>query len=182
VVYLDGHLDLSDGNTSPTGEAADMPLSVALGRGPAAWVAVCDGASARVEDVVPIGYRDPDEIPTFEQIAPELGPGFRPVSKDVVLSEGPTAVGERVAADLGGRAGRLWMHLDVDILGEDEFPATDYLMPDGLDMDELVALMRPLAVSPALIGVSIGCYNPEKDPEDVYGRALVEAFRATFAP
>ena len=89
VAYLDGHLDLSDGVTSPTGEAADMPLSVALGRGPAAWVDVCDGASARVEDVVPIGYRDPDEVPTFEQIAPELGPAFRPVSKDEVVSEGP---------------------------------------------------------------------------------------------
>ena len=29
------------------------------------------------------------------------------------------------------------MHLDVDILGEDVFPATDYLMPGGLDMAEL---------------------------------------------
>jgi arginase len=26
--YLDGHLDLYDGVTSPTGEAADMPISV----------------------------------------------------------------------------------------------------------------------------------------------------------
>lgn len=182
VAYLDGHLDLSDGKTSPTGEAADMPLSVALGRGPAAWVDVCDGATARVEDVVPIGYRDPDEVPTFEQIAPELGPGFRPVSKEEVQAEGPTAVGERVAADLAARAGRIWMHLDVDILGEDVFPATDYLMPDGLDMSELIALMRPLAASPALVGLSIGCYNPEKDPGDGNGRALVDAFRATLAP
>ena len=122
VAYLDGHLDLSDGNTSPTGEAADMPLSVALGRGPAAWVAVCDGASARVEDVVPIGYRDPDEIPTFAQIAPELGPAFHPVSKDEVVSEGPGAVGARVAEDLRARAGRFWMHLDVDILGSYAYP------------------------------------------------------------
>ena len=144
VAYLDGHLDLSDGVTSPTGEAADMPLSVALGRGPAAWVEVCGGATSRVEDVVPIGFRDPDEVPTLEQIAPELGPAFRPISKDEVQTEGPAAVGERVAADLASGAGRFWMHLDVDILGEDEFPATDYLMPDGLDMDELVALMRPL--------------------------------------
>jgi arginase len=182
VAYLDGHLDLSDGVTSPTGEAADMPLSVALGRGPAAWVEVCDGASARVEDVVPIGYRDPDEVPTFDQIAPELGPAFRPVSKDEVVAEGPGAVGARVEADLCARAGRFWMHLDVDILGENEFPATDYLMPDGLDMEQLVALMRPFAASPALVGVSIGCYNPQKDPGDRYGRALVQAFRATLAP
>jgi arginase len=53
-------------------------------------------------------------------------------------------------------------------------------MPDGLDMDELVALMRPLAASPTLIGLSLGCYNPEKDPGDVYGRVLVDAFRATL--
>lgn len=180
VAYLDGHLDLSDGNTSPTGEAADMPLSVVLGRGPAAWVDICDGASARTEDVVPIGYRDPDEVPTFEQIAPELGPEFRPVSKGDIRSEGPGAVGERIASELGARTGRFWMHLDVDILGEDVFPATDYLMPDGLDMGELVALMRPFAVSPSLIGISLGCYNPEKDPGDVCGRALVEAFAAAL--
>ena len=34
LAYLDGHLDLYDGETSPTGEAADMPISVVLGRGP----------------------------------------------------------------------------------------------------------------------------------------------------
>jgi len=85
-----------------------------------------------------------------------------------------------VVAGLAAGAGRFWLHLDVDVLGEDVFPATDYLMPDGLDMDELVALMRPLGTSPALVGVSIGCYNPEKDPGDRCGRALVEAFRLSL--
>ena len=42
VVYLDGHLDLYDGVNSPSGEAADMPLAVALGIGPDAWGAVAD--------------------------------------------------------------------------------------------------------------------------------------------
>jgi arginase len=178
VAYLDGHLDLYDGDTSPTGEGADMPLSVALGRGPHAWVEVCGGASAHASDVVPIGFRDVDELPTLERLGPELGDGFHPVSKEAVRSEGPAAVGERVAAELTAGAGRFWLHLDVDVLGEDVFPATDYLMPDGLSMEELAALMRPLGTSPSLIGISLGCYNPEKDPLDVYGRALVEAFHA----
>ena len=181
VAYLDGHLDLYDGMTSPTGEGADMPLSVALGRGPAAWVDVCGGSSARVEDVVPIGYRDSDELPTYSKLAPELGPGFRPISKEDVRTEGPVVVGERTAAALAASAGRYWLHLDVDILGEDVFPATDYLMPNGLNMDELVALMRPLAISTSLAGASLGCYNPEKDPGDVCSRALVEAFAAAFS-
>ena len=180
VAYLDGHLDLYDGVTSPTGEGADMPLSVALGRGPAAWVEACGGPSTLVGDIVPIGYRDPDELSTLAVLRPELGQGFRCVSKDEVQGEGPSAVGERVGGELTAGPGRFWLHLDVDILGEEVFPATDYLMPDGLDMDELVALMRPFAASPSLIGISLGCYNPEKDPGDVCGRALVEAFAATI--
>lgn len=181
MAYLDGHLDLYDGLTSPTGEGADMPLSAALGRGPAAWVEACGGPSTRVEDVVPIGYRDPDELPTLAELKPELGPGFRCVSKDEVQGEGPSAVGARVARELAAGPGRYWLHLDVDILGEDVFPATDYLMPGGLEMREMVALMRPFAVSPSLIGISLGCYNPEKDPGDVCARALVEAFAAALA-
>jgi arginase len=180
VAYLDGHLDLYDGVTSPTGEGADMPLSVALGWGPAAWVEVCGGASARPEDIVPIGYRDQDELPAFTLLAPRLGEAFNHVSKDSVRIEGPATVGERTASRLAGDTGRFWLHLDVDVLGDDVFPATDYLMPDGLDMDELVALMRPLLSSPALIGASIGCYNPQKDPHDACGRALVDAFRVAM--
>ena len=41
-------------------------------------------------------------------------------------------------------------------------PATDYLMPAGLDWDELAELLAPLGASPALAGVSLACLNPEK--------------------
>jgi arginase len=47
-------------------------------------------------------------------------------------------------------------------------PATDYLMPDGLQWDELAALMGPLGASPGLAGLSLGCLNPEKDPAGNY--------------
>ena len=122
-----------------------MPLSVALGRGPAAWVDVCGGATSRVEDVVPIGFATRTRCRRSSRSRPSWVRRSVPSRRTRSQTEGPAAVGERVAADLAARAGRFWMHLDVDILGEDEFPATDYLMPDGLDMDELVALMRPLA-------------------------------------
>ena len=39
LAYLDGHLDLYDGQTSTTGEPADMPISVLTGNGPVAWSA-----------------------------------------------------------------------------------------------------------------------------------------------
>ena len=34
MAYVDGHVDVYDGTTSPTGEGADMPMSDAFGRGP----------------------------------------------------------------------------------------------------------------------------------------------------
>ena len=57
-----------------------------------------------------------------------------------------------------------WVHLDVDVLDMTAFPATDYLMPNGLDLDQLAGVLQPLTQHPAMIGFSLGCYNPSKDP------------------
>jgi arginase len=67
----------------------------------------------------------------------------------------------------------------VDVLDQDVFPATDYLMPDGMTWDELGGVLGPLLRSPSLIGLSLACYNPEKDPELECGRRLVEAIRVS---
>lgn len=175
LAYLDGHLDLYDGVTSPTGEAADMPISVALGFGPDAWVEACGGATVAAEDVEVLGYRDLEESQAFGMRHPASVPGLRHVDVDRVRSTGPASVGDAAADAL---ASGFWLHLDVDVLDERVFPATDYLMPGGLDLDELVAMMHSLASSPALIGASLGCYNPEKDLDGSNGRALVEIWRA----
>jgi len=66
------------------------------------------------------------------------------------------------------------LHLDLDVLDEKAFPATDYLMPGGIEMSQLADLLRPLGQDAALIGVSIGCYNPQKDPDGQYGAALTD--------
>ena len=84
------------------------------------------------------------------------------------------AAGAELAARLGA-AGPFWLHLDVDVLDEAVFPATDYLQPNGLDWEELAAVLAPLSGSEQLVGVSLGCYNPEKDPGLDCGRRLVEA-------
>src|SRR6476646_1039500 len=65
LIYLDGHLDLYDGETSPTGEAADMPIAVVLGRGPSAWVGVAGGLSVDAGDLALLAYRDLDESQAY---------------------------------------------------------------------------------------------------------------------
>ncbi|MGH2966430.1 MAG: arginase family protein [Solirubrobacterales bacterium] len=181
LAYLDGHLDLYDGVTSPTGEAADMPVAVALGRGPERWVEAAGGPSLAVKDAAIVGYRDRVESLEHGMLQPEeLGRELTHVSVDDLRVSGARAVAERVAAGLAAEA-PFWLHLDVDVLDQEVFGATDYLMPNGMSWEELGDCLGPFASSPALAGVSLACYNPEKDPGRRCGRALIEALGAAFS-
>ncbi|MBA3865005.1 MAG: arginase family protein [Solirubrobacterales bacterium] len=178
LVHLDGHLDLYDGVTSPTGEAADMPVSVALGIGPKIWVELAGGASVAADRAALVGFRDREETLEYGMLQPEaLDPAPMLRSLEDLRARGPGAAATEVASALGER-GPFWLHFDVDVLDPTVFAATDYLMPDGLDWDELGAVLGPLSTAPSLVGVSLGCYNPEKDPDRSCGRALVDALAA----
>jgi arginase len=172
LAYLDGHLDLYDGRTSPTGEAADMPVSVVTGLGPAAWSAAVGAPLTRPGQLLLLGPRDRGQacadgsaMPDDAGLEPELTPAD-------LRARGVAEAGAAAASRLAD-AGPYWVHLDVDILDETEFPATDYLLPGGLTCAELGELMQPLAASPALAGMSVACYNPGKDPAAASARALI---------
>ncbi len=152
-----------------------MPIAVALGLGPEAWVEAAGGTTVVPERTALVGFRDRAE---------SIADGMRQ-PEDLVrppLLYGADQLRERglaaQAAELTERlttTGPFWLHLDVDVLDERVFPATDYLQPDGLDWDDLAALLTPLASSDSLIGASLACYNPDKDPDLTCGRRLVEA-------
>ena len=100
----------------------------------------------------------------------------------VLLGQQPvlTKVGKSIEAELTEGDSKFWLHLDVDILDRDAFPATDYLMPDGMSIAELKSVIAPLAASPGLIGVDVTCFNPEKDPDRSCGTALASLMRNTL--
>jgi arginase len=179
VAYVDGHVDVYDGHGSPTGEAADMPMSVAFGLGPEPWVQAAGGASVAPADFVVLGARDPEE-------AHDIGPLLAGRLADVdvhgpedLRAQGLASAGERAAHRL---AKPFFVHLDLDVLDERAMPATDYLMPGGLQWDELAALLEPLGRSPDLAGLSLGCLNPEKDPDGAFTERTCALLAGALAP
>ena len=148
-----------------------MPVSVALGLGPAAWVEAAGGASVALEHAALAGFRDREESLAYGMRQPEtLNPPPLLRSNDDLRARGPATV----AAELPGLLGApFWLHFDVDVLDEKVFPATDYLMPNGLDWQAATEVLAPLLTSPRLVGASLGCYNPAKDPDLACGRTLV---------
>ncbi len=180
LAYLDGHLDLYDGRTSPTGEPADMPISVVTGHGPVAWVDAVGGPLVTPQRLRLLGARDRHEAVEHGSVLPEQL-GYPPESTpDDLHEQGMTDSGQQ-ARDVLAQGGPYWVHLDVDVLDEHAFPATDYLMPGGLRLPDLRDLMRPLTGSGAMAGLSVGCYNPAKDPDRTCATALVGLLRAVLA-
>jgi arginase len=178
LVHLDGHLDLYDGATSPTGEAADMPISVVLGFGPEAWVEAAGGPAIGGGRTALVGFRDQEESRGYGMRQPEtLDPPPLLASGTELRARGHAESAEAIAAVLAG-SGPFWLHFDVDVLDPACFPATDYLLGGGMDWDELQATLHPLLSSRRLAGASLACYNPDKDPHRDCGVALVEVLAA----
>ena len=176
LAHLDGHLDLYDEMSSPLGEAADMPVAIALGVGPTSWVDAV-GKPLKPATTWILGYRDREESLADGMRMPEdFDPPVNCLSTDELRDSGMTQAGERVAATLASSSDGYWVHLDLDIVDPALFFANDAPVPDGIDWRELTALMTPLLRSGALAGVSLGCYNPEKDRDEANGRRIVQVF------
>lgn len=179
LAYFDGHLDLFTGQTSPTGEGADMPVAATLGMAPPVLLDEIAPVPVVAPDrMVLVGARDREEAELIAPLPRGLGIG-RIVDREALRNTDLAEAGLSIAADLEQDGRRFWLHLDVDILDEQAFPATDYLMDDGLTRDELEALLAPVAASEGLIGLNVTCFNPDKDPDAGCGAWLARLLEAT---
>lgn len=170
LAYADGHYDVYDHRTSPSGEAADMPIGVLLGFGEPGLLAASGPEPALAVDRLRVlGARDREEWADVADLVIALGIDN---SGPEEIALGPAAAGARAAAAL--RSNGFWLSLDLDVVDQNDFPATDYLMPGGISMDELHDLLVPLGRDDAIIGASVACYNPTKDPGGVLGGGLVD--------
>ena len=136
------------------------------------WVRAA-GSTTDPEHVWLVGPRDLEEALGYGHPDPADIPGLSFTDADTIRATGAGAVG-RATADAAG-SHPYWVHLDVDVLDQAAFPATDYLMPGGLAAHRSSAISSGRC-SPrsSLAGVSVGCYNPDKDPDGANGEALGE--------
>ena len=176
LAFVDGHLDFYDGESSPTGEAADMELAVLSGIGPDELTGLGDDVPLlAAESVVVLGARDADTArfegsPDPRRLAPEMDI-YEPAR---IRASGARELGERVSETLASNNDAFWLHLDLDVLDAEELPAVDYPQPGGITWEELSELARPLAASPALLGADVTILNPTLDPD---GRSVERAAR-----
>jgi arginase len=176
--FVDGHADFYDGESSPTGEVADMDLAILTGHGPSGLLDH-DGALVEPGDVVLLGHRPSELHPDVALENARLDPAIRALTAPEVRERGAGRVGAEAAARLAERPA--WLHLDLDVLDEAALPAVSYPQPLGLGWDELVALARPLVGAPNLLGISVADFNPDRDADGRHAARIVDALEALLA-
>ena len=152
LVFLDGHEDAWPPRSSPSGEAADSELGIALGIVESPLRAELDA-----DRVVVLGPRDDLEL-EFADI-PRVG--------DLVTFRDADWLAEvdddELAATLGAVGDEWWLHVDLDVLSTDALAAVDYQQPGGLDWQRLDDVTRVILERPGCRGASVVIYNPELD-------------------
>jgi arginase len=148
ILWLDAHGDFNTPDTTPSGFLGGMCLAGACGE----WdTGLADPIPP--ERVVLAGVRDLDEA---ERERLEASPATV-IGASVV----ETLVAVKNALD-GAPA---YVHLDLDVLDPEEFPA-QFPAPGGLSSDKLYDLMEAVAEDSELVGLEITAFEaPEDDDE-----------------
>jgi arginase len=179
IVWLDAHGDLNTAETSPSGLLCGMPLSVTLGRGhPAALAVGADAPTTRPEDTWLIGARDLDagELATLaelpinhvtvdelrglgaEQLIERILPGAAILPPEARALASPVSVQDSSKSARAAEAA-VYLHIDVDCIDPREVPGVTFPVADGLGTAEVADLAGYLCASGQLAALTIASAN-----------------------
>jgi arginase len=141
---------------SPTGEAADCELGLALRLFDAGLAPRLRSVLPRIRagDVVAVGPRDGDELAAAG--VPTLADQLRALIRPAELAASGWAAAVCLPAPW-------WLHTDLDVLATTELAAVDYPQPGGLTWSQLSDITAALAAK-GCAGWSVCIYNPDLDP------------------
>jgi arginase len=172
LLFVDGHEDAWPPSRSPTGEASDSEIAIALGR----VAGLPEGLEPSIPLLSPgtiamLGPRDRHEI---EQARIESMSDALALFLDdqAVRAQGAGESAREAIATLAGRVPTFWLHIDLDVLRSEDFSAVDYPQPGGLAWDELIEIAARAIAAPQCFGCSVVIYNPDLDPDRTAGRQV----------
>jgi arginase len=173
LLLVDGHEDAWPPSQSKTGEASDSEVAIALGTvedlpQSLAQLTPLLGRHA----VAMLGPRDREELAgaNVDSLRESVAL-FR--DDQAVRAEGASASAREAIAALGAGSPPFWLHVDLDVLGTEEFPAADYLQPGGLSWGELAGIAEAALTDARCLGCSVVIYNPDLDPDRTSAARIV---------
>lgn len=180
VVWFDAHADFNTPETTTTGFSDGMGLAIAVGH---CWETMARGvpgfSPVAEENVVLAGARNIDPA-EHQRLA---------VSDVTVVRADPAGQGAffrafAAALDaLTGRVGKVYVHLDLDVLDAGNVGrANEFASEGGLSAEELEAALAMVRERFAVGASGIASYDPAFDGEGRVLRAAIACARALVSP
>jgi arginase len=162
LLWVDRHADLNTPATTPSGRLDGMALAAIQGRGSAELVRFWgEPPLVREPDILIYGL---EQVDPAEQEFLTRSPMRHIYSADI-QQRGATAAAQNALAQLHTDTREFMIHLDLDVIAQEEFNATNVPGNGGLSYSDVQTSVGEFLKEKNLIALDIAQYNPEKDPD-----------------
>jgi arginase len=178
LLWFDRDADLNTPASTPSGRLDGMVLAGVHGRGSAELVRFwSEPPLVREPDTLIYGLErlDPPEQDILSRQP------IRHIYAADILLKGATAAAQNALVQLHADAREFMLHLDLDSIGEEEFPATNLPGSGGLLFGDVQSSLVEFVKHKNLLGFDVAQYNPEKDPDGSAASKVVELLTEVLA-
>jgi arginase len=171
LLWIDRHADLNTPASTPSGRLDGMALAAIQGRGSAELVRFWgEPPLVREPDTLVYGL---EQVDPAEQDFLTRSP-MRHIYAADVQQRGASAAAQNALSQLHTDTREFMIHLDLDVITQDEFSATNVSGSGGLSYSGVQASLAEFLKEKNLIGLDIAQYNPDKDPDGSAGAKLLD--------
>ena len=171
LLWFDRDADLNTPASTPSGRIDGMVVAHVIGRGAPELVRFFgESALVREPDVTLFGI---DRLDPPEQEFLSKSP-MRHIDAADIQSKGARASAHDALAYVHADAHEFVLHLDTDIIAQEEFPAVNVPASGGLRLEDVRTALTEVVKHKNLLGLDVAQYNPDKDPDGSGAKQLVD--------
>lgn len=170
LLWMDRDADLNTPATTPSGRIDGMVVAHIIGKGAPELVRFWgEPPLVREPDVTLFGLArlDPPEQ-DFLARSP-----LRHVNAADIQAKGAAASAVDALNHLHADAREFVLHLDLDVIAQEEFPAVVVPGSGGLGFEDVRTALKEIVRHKNLLGLDVAQFNPDKDPNGDCARKIV---------
>ena len=171
LLWFDRDADLNTPASTPSGRIDGMVVAHIIGKGAPELVRFWSEAPlVREPDVTLFGLQrlDPPEQ-DFLAKSP-----MRHIHAAEIQSKGASKAAHEALAQEHADAREFVLHLDVDVIAQEDFPAVNVPGSRGLRFDDVRTSFIEFVKHKNLLGLDVAQYNPDKDTDGGGARKLID--------
>jgi arginase len=171
LLWFDRDADLNTPASTPSGRIDGMVVAHIIGKGAPELVRFwSDAPLVREPDVTLFGL---ERIDPPEQEFLTKSP-MRHIDAADIQSKGATKAAHEALTQVHADAREFVLHLDTDVIAQEDFPPVNVPGSGGLRFDDVRAAFLEFAKHKNLLGLDVGQYNPDKDADGSGANKLVD--------